>query len=98
MSVSRKGFSMVEMLLCLVIISVLMLLTISNTSVINLSHYYFLNDYLKAQSQAILNKENQILEYGVKINSMGRVNQARTIEFANHKVIIHLGNGYATYE
>ena len=96
MSVSKKGFSMLEMLASLVVISALMLVSLNNTKSLNLDHYYFLNEYLLSQSEAMLNKERVSLQHGISINSMGKVNQAKTIEFKNHKVIIHLGNGYAT--
>lgn len=95
---SNKGFSMLEMLASLILISALMLISINNTGNINLDHYYFLNEYVKAQSEAMLNKEEYMLSHGVRFNPMGRVNQARTIEFEKHKVIVHLGNGYATCE
>ena len=89
---------MLEMLVCMCIVCALMLFSISNTDKLNLDNYYFLNDYLYNQSLAILNKEKISLDYGVSFNEMGHVNQARTIEFENHSVIIHLGNGYATQE
>lgn len=95
---NKKGFSMLEMLVCICIVSALMLVSISNTSKLNLDHYDFLNDYELKQSQALLNRENVDVSAGVYFNCMAHVNQARTIEFKNHKVIIHLGNGYATCE
>ena len=97
-SASEKGYSMLEMLASLLIISVLMLISLNKTNSINLEHYYFLNNYLLTQSETMLNKKSDSVGHGVYFNSMGRVNQARTIEFDKHKVIIHLGNGYATCE
>lgn len=87
---------MLEMLICMVIISTLMILAISNTNDLNLDHYYFLNEYLLSQSEAILKKTNVFIGKGVSFNNMGHVNQARTIDFKNHQIIVHLGNGYAT--
>lgn len=87
---------MVEMLLCVVIVSTMLLLVITNTEQINIDQYYFLNDYLYKQSKAILNLENTDVESGIYFNNLGHVNKARTIDFKNHQVIIHLGNGYAT--
>ena len=84
--------------MCMCVMCALMLLSINNTNKLNLDNYYFLNNYLYNQSLAILNKEKISLDYGVSFNEMGHVNQARTIEFKNHSVIIHLGNGYATQE
>lgn len=98
MSANEKGYSMLEMLASLLIISVLMLVSLNKTSNINTEHYYFLNNYLLTQSEAMLNKKSDSVGHGVYFNSMGRVNQARTIDFNRHKVIIHLGNGYATCE
>lgn len=98
MSVSKKGFSMLEILASLILISALMLISINNTGNINLDHYYFMNDYVETQSKAILEKKDFALSHGVRFNSMGRVNQARTIDFKNHKVIVHLGSGYAMCE
>lgn len=95
---NRKGFSMLEMLACLIIISAFMLVSISNTNKLNLEHYEFLNKYELSQSQAILNREETSVGYGLHLNNMGHINQAKTIEFANHSVILHLGNGYATVE
>ena len=87
---------MIEMLVCMCIISAFLLVSISNTKNLNLDHYYFLNDYVLTQSEAIKNKEDTNYKKGIYFNSMGHVNQAKTIDFYNHKVIVHLGNGYAT--
>ena len=95
---SKKGFSMLEMLACLCLISALTLLSVINTSNLNLEHYSYLNNYELKQSEAILNNQEVSVGKGVYFNSMGHINQARTIEFKNHRVILHLGNGYATYE
>lgn len=93
---SRKGFSMLEMLACMCIISAFMLISLANTNKLNLQHYDFLNEYLYSQSKAILNKESVSVGNGLYFNNMGHINQAKTIEFFNHKVIVHLGTGYAT--
>ena len=93
---SKKGFSLLEMLVCMVIISAFMLLSLKNTTSINLEHYYFLNDYLYQQSESMSNKEPTSIGRGIYFNSMGHVNQARTIDFVKHSVVIHLGSGYAT--
>lgn len=95
---TKKGYSMVEMLVCLCIVSALLMVSIRKTGILSVEHYSYLNNYLLIQSKAILNKEYIPYEKGVTFNSMGHVNQARTIDFKNHKVIIHLGNGYITYE
>lgn len=95
---SKKGFSMLEMLACIFIISALMLVSLSNTNSLNLDHYKFLNEYELKQSLSLLNREYVDVSGNVYFNNMGHINQARTIEFDNHRVIIHLGNGYASVE
>ena len=95
---SRKGFSLLEMLIGMLIVSALTILSMSRIHELNLDHYYFLNEYLLRQSEAMLNRKDDSFKKGVSFNSMGHVNQARTIDFENHQVIVHLGNGYATKE
>lgn len=95
---TKKGFSLLEVIITMCIISTLTILAVANTSSLNLDHYHFLNDYLYKQSLAIKNRENVDVTGGVYFNNMGHVNQARTLEFTNHSIIIHLGSGYATIE
>lgn len=85
-----------EMLLCMIIMSSFMVLSLRSVKELDLDHYYFLNDYLKKQSEAIRYKRSVSLGKGVEFNSMGHVNQGRTINYSNHSIIIHLGNGYVT--
>lgn len=92
---NKKGFSLLEMLVCMVIVSAFMLVSISNTNRMNLDHYYFLNDYLYIQSKAMVDRNVKEVGMGIYFNCMGHVNQAKTIDFNNHSIIIHLGNGYA---
>lgn len=95
---TNKGFTMIEMLLSICIIASLSLLYLNINYHLDLKHYSFLNDYLYKQSLAILNKNDEVYENGIRFNSMGHINQGKTIDFLKHKVIVHLGNGYATYE
>ena len=94
----KKGYSMVGMLVCLLILSVLLLISLNKINAIDLSHYDFINDYLIKQSKAILNKEEIDVSSNIYFNSMGHINRARTIDIGKHEIIIHLGNGYITYE
>ena len=98
MSAIRKGYTFLEVLLCLCIISTMLLVSLRMSGKLHLEHYYYLNDYVLKQSEAILNRETVSYEKGVRFNSMGHVNQGRTIDFHHHQVIVHLGNGYATLE
>ena len=94
---STKGYSLLELLVCLFIISIMSYLTLRIKDISSFEHYDFLNDYLIRQSETIMNKTSDSYIYGISFNEMGHVNQGRTISFDNHEVIIHLGNGYATY-
>ena len=87
---------MLEMLVCLIVIMALMLISLNNTNNMDLKHYYFLNDYLLTQTESMIHKEIKDVGHGVYFNGMGHVNQARTINFMKHDIVIHLGNGYAT--
>lgn len=93
---NNKGFSILEMLVCMCFLSIATLLTVSQSSNLDLSHCYFLDDYLCKQSEAIVNREDITVGKGIRFNNMGHVNQARTVDFDNHSIVIHLGSGYAT--
>ena len=95
---TKKGYSMLEMLICMCILTSMIILCVSNYGELNMDSYYFLNDYLLKQASALANKENSEINNEIYFNSMGHINQARTIEFPNHKIIIHLGTGYATLQ
>lgn len=87
---------MIEILLCLLIISLTGSLSLRNITISDYEHYYFMNDYLYTQSLAMKNREHSDYDKGITFNSMGHVFQAETITIGNHQVIIHLGNGYVT--
>ena len=91
---STKGFTLLEMLLSLFVITGMLLLNISRHSTLHLDHYYFASDCLYIQSQAMIERSGQYAGNNVNFNSMGHVDLARTIDFGQHKVIVHLGNGY----
>lgn len=93
---STKGFTLIELLACMLVISIMLLLSLRNYSELKLDHYYFMNDYLECQSLAIKNRREQSYQRGIYFNSMGHINQARTVTIANHDIVVHLGNGYAT--
>ena len=95
---TNSGYSLIQMLISLCIISSLSLLFLNINHNLVLKHYSFISDYLYTQSSIILNKKEEVYEKGIRFNSMGHVNQGRTIDFNSHKVIVHLSNGYVTYE
>lgn len=93
-----KGYTMLQMLISLCIITSLSLLYLNFNHTLELKHLQFMNDYLLLQSLSMKDKQDVIFEKGIRFNSMGHVNQGRSISFNRHDVIVHLGNGYLTYE
>ena len=89
---------MIEMLLVMMLISAFSLIALKKHSKLDLEAYYYLNDYLYVQAEAMLKRQDRVYDKGVTFNGMGHVNLARTISFGKHEVIVHLGNGYATIE
>lgn len=96
--INKKGFALAELLLCILITCLLTLMTLGRS--INLSFEYrqFMNEYLKAQSECMAYKQTMEVGYGLRLNAMGHISQAKTLSFVKHWVIVHLGNGYLTYE
>ncbi len=86
-----------ELLIVLFIISTMSLLAVNHHHSVETGHFDFLNRYLLTQSEAILGRKSETCAGGVWFNEMGHVNMGRTISFGRHEVVIHLGNGYATY-
>lgn len=96
---NNKGFSLLSVLLCLLLMSSFSLLTINKYVEYDNEHLLFINDYLLKQTNSLINRqEERIDKQNVFFYKSGRVNQAKTIEFDKHQVIIHIGNGYLTYE
>ena len=89
---------MLEILAGLCIIAALALISFGSVSKTDLSYYSYLNEYVLKQSEAMRDRKPVRYEKGVSFNSMGHVNQGRTIDFLRHKVIVHLGNGYVSLE
>ena len=96
---TNKGFSLLSVILVLFVISSFLVLTINNYVQFDDSYLVFINDYLYKQNDSIVNRRrNNINEIGNSINSTGHINRAQTINKGNHKIILHIGNGYLTYE
>ena len=95
----KRGFSLLSVLLTIALISSLTILVFNTYSEISIEHLLFMNEYLKKQEEALTQRrETRVEGYPVSFYKSGRVNQARTLDFDRHKVIIHLGTGYLTYE
>lgn len=99
----KKGFSLLEILLTLVVIASLLVLSLSSFTKPNLDYLTFMNNYLLIQSKSLVDRQRNELDntYSnehISFNENGNVNGARQIEISNHNIIIHLGNGYLSYE
>lgn len=95
-SQTNSGFSLLEMILVMCIITSLSVVVLSKNNELELEHLYFINDYLYEQSLALSQRESREYEKGIRFNSMGHVNRADTISFNTKAVVVHLGNGYVT--
>lgn len=81
------------------LISSLTVLVLNHFNDVDVEHLDFMNGYLDMQREALTQrKEIAMPGYPISFYKSGRVNQARTVEFEKHKVIVHLGTGYLTYE
>lgn len=99
LSMNNKGFTLLEMLLTIFIVTSFFTLFISNINNPDLSWIYFSNEYVEKQADSLINrKDNNINNYLIHFNPNGKVNKAQTINIGNKNIIIHLGTGYFTYE
>lgn len=99
----KKGFSLLEILLTLFIISSLLVISLSSFHKPNLDYLAFMNEYLKIHTKSLVDREEYELSNDytlerIHFNSNGNVNKGRSVDISNHQVIVHLGNGYLTYE
>ena len=99
---TKKGYTMLELLLTLMIISSLFVILLRSFNEPNIDYLLFMNDYLLGQKEALVNREEFILnnDYGkpISFNKDGKVNMGQTLDINNHSIVIHIGSGYATIE
>ncbi len=95
MSSTEKGFSLLEMLIAVMMIASLAVVALNYREGPDLEHYRFLNDYLLIQSEALSERRDKVYENGIRFNSMGHIDLARTVEFRRKKITLNLGSGYA---
>ena len=95
----KKVYILLESIISLIILSCMMLFTINSYKQIDLSHLDFINDFLDKKVDSYINKRrNDVDNYNIYFNEKGNINIGQTIHLNNHRIIIHLGNGYLTYE
>lgn len=93
--VHNRGFTMIEMLITLVAISILYLL-IPKLPNLSVESHLFVFDYYVAQSKAIVTSTNQQLNIKnevVYFNEKGNVRQAQTLVIGNDEFVSNLGLG-----
>lgn len=96
---NNKGYTLINMLFTLMILASMLTMTLKNVNKIETKHFDFINEYLNTQSISLTERvDNEINDYNVSFNALGHVNSGKTLNFGIHKVLIHLGNGYLTYE
>lgn len=96
--VNKKGYALLETLITLLIITIMLSFSLNKVTNLEVDHFYFMNDYCLKQSEALLNHQYTNIDNGISFNEMGHVNAGKTINIDNHKIVIHLGNGYFVYE
>lgn len=95
---------MAELLVVIVVLAFLCIFYLPQYPQVDFKDYRFMNDYLYTQSVAMSSKERTEMEndtiapFPIYFSKTGNVNQAQTITGELFQIIIHLGNGYLTYE
>ena len=97
---NSKGFTMIEVLVCIMIISCLSLIYLSFKPFVFKDHHMFMYDYWYAQIQSMLqSKETALAEdgcyfaYPLYFNEKGNVNRAQTITCFDSQLVVELGLG-----
>ena len=100
-----KGYLMLEMLVVLMIISTALMIYLPRISMFDYTDYRYGNNLVLTKSEAMRNRKEMIindaglsLRFPLYFTANGNVNQAQTIVGNKYNLIVHLGNGYLTYE
>ena len=93
--VLNKGYTLVELLVVLSIISLFSILSFNNQINIDEDYYGFTYEYMFTKSIALVDSNKTSLDkYGIWFYDNGNVNKAMTINFDNgKKKIVELGYG-----
>lgn len=101
-----KGYLMIEMMLVMVIMLSVSILCLPKYHSFNYDDYYFGNEYNLAKSEAlktcestpVLNLRKLNVMFPIYFSENGNVNKAQTIKGKRYQMVVHLGNGYLSYE
>lgn len=95
----NKGYTLIEMLVVLALISIFSLLTLNKSLDIDEAYYEFFDEYNLYKSIALKDSNKTYYDYDIYFNEDANVNRARTITFDNGKsIIVELGFGVLKYE
>ena len=101
----NKGYVLYELLICMLILSVLLSMTINFSKDINFIGHEFSSEYSLIQSKALLNnRKYEVINKGISnkfpiyFNKRGNINMAQTINYKGKSYIIRLGYGNLIYE
>ncbi|MCI5774571.1 MAG: type II secretion system GspH family protein [Erysipelotrichaceae bacterium] len=101
---NKRGFTMLEMVICLMIISIISLLGLNFKELKIKDYHQFIYDYWLAQLASMLNRENVNVDmqgcnfsFPAYFNSKGNINMAQTIECDGKQITIQLGPGRLVY-
>ena len=100
----HDGFALLELLVCMVILSIMTVLTLTITNFSQSAYYVFPSRYTRLKSEALLTGESREYEDDtdmdyppVRLSENGTVNQARTLRFPGpritREIVIELGPG-----
>ena len=97
---STKGFTLLEMLIVISIISMIIIVTFTNKISIDKDYYAFASHYLFMQSEALRKSEKTFFDdKNISFNANGNVNKAQTIYFENNKdIVVELGGGRLVFK
>ena len=101
----NKGFTMIEMLIVLAMISLFTTIALPLFNPISVTEYEFVYDYLIKQASSMVSytqteyttKQGIWHNYAIRFNSRGHINRAQTVTIEKNKAykeyIIELGGG-----
>ena len=101
MRLLNRGYTLIELVIVLVIISLFSFFFMNNKFEIDERYHIFGNEYNLKKSYAIASSESIVYDAinNISFNEKGNVNAAKTIHFDNgKKIIIELGFGVLNEE
>ena len=96
----HKGFTLIELCIVMILMSILFVFVAHNRISDTLSYYSFPANYLRKQSEAILEGKDVVLEdeYSIPFNENGNVKQAQTLHFRQGDIVTELGGGRLVFK